>query len=212
MDLAHIDLRDGHFRGARFGDASLVGAKLDGADLSETDLAGARLDGASLPGGGGLRRASLVGATVVGATFVAELGSGHWVGVDLTNADLTGARFEWFGRGSNVWTDVSLRGAVLRSASLPGAQMDRVDLGGAQLDGANLRRVAISELRAVGASFDAAQCSQMVINAPADLRDATFRRADLSDAVFDPGTQMPTPDAFADADVASTTFPPGFYV
>ena len=69
-------------------------------------------------------------------------------GIDLTGADLRGARLP-----TSVLSGAKLRGANLRAADLRGASLRRADLRDADLTGAVLRHVSVVEARVANAAF-----------------------------------------------------------
>lgn len=112
-DLSRASLRRGCFT-----------APLDGLAAQEADLTGAVFLGARVTDGR-FARARLPEAAVLG---------GVWDGVDLTAADLRGARL----------VRTALTGATLRGATAPGLTIEGGSLRDAVLDGADLTGAVLS--------------------------------------------------------------------
>lgn len=201
-NLSGTDLRGANLRGASLTGCNLRNAKLDGADLTDVRMTGVSLEGAtftgaklqglkltgvSFRGGSTLSNLDLSGIHVIGSNLRevimrhTKLDSSHMIGVDLRNADLTGA---------------SLRNAVIcfpkSVVSHDGvvkadAEMRCIDLGGAHLRGTDLRgmkyctgeRSVIIKVRAAPRSIEPRAPGETVTpaSAPAapESRSATMR-------------------------------------
>ena len=97
-------------------------------------------------------------------------------GVDLSDADLSGANLSLTNLRS-----ADLSGADLSGASLRGADLRGADLSGAYLSGANLMSAKLSDADLSGANLMSAKLSDADLSG-ADLRSADLRSADLRSA------------------------------
>ena len=195
------DWRD--FEGIELNGGSLfLKAGMEGADFRGAHLTGVRLDnrlhGADFTGASlvdvVLNDADLSNATLRNA----QLGSGMWQRVDLSGADLEGARGSPQISGSKLdglwapWANLprsgfhyTARGAVFAGSNLEGSWFTGVDLTDADFSSANLS----------GANLDGADLTGATLR-KADLRRATLKfanlaGADLADAVYDQATVWP---------------------
>jgi uncharacterized protein YjbI with pentapeptide repeats len=145
-------------------------ADLSGADLSRAQLQGAILTGAQLQGaflpGAQLQEAFLNAAELKGAFLVAaQLRDAYLVGAQLQGAILSQAQLQ----GATL-INAKLEYAYLPGAQLQGAVLNDADFCEASLIGANFERLAINKGGEPGQERSA------------DLTDANFRDADLSNA------------------------------
>ena len=128
-NLSEIDLWRADLSGADLNGADLTGADLYGANLS-ANLSGANLSGADLTG---VSSGNIEGNPYLLATNYRMI-RGYIVGpgVNLTNADLSGA---------------NLVGRILRHTNLTGADLSGADLTGAILRHTNLEGAILDEVK-----------------------------------------------------------------
>lgn len=132
VDLTASDLRRADLTGATLMGANLRGAELMGADLTTAELTGADLMGANLTG------AEMTAATLRGA----DLRGANLTRANLRRADLTGATLT----GANL-TDADLRRADLTDVDLTGANLSGAELTGADLTGETIRSAELTQIR-----------------------------------------------------------------
>lgn len=167
---AHLDAvrLDYNLRGADFTGASLTNVVLNEVDLSKATLRNALLEK------GRWQNVNLSGADLEGARgsiqFIASKFDGLWA----PWADLPGLAFLGSGRGA-VFAGSSLKGSAFSGSDLTNSDFSNADLSDGNLDGADL----------TGASLRKANLRR------ATLRFAKLAGADLSDAVYDRATIWP---------------------
>ncbi len=176
-DLTRADLRQALVAGANFGDATLDGTLFGAADLTGAVFAKARLRGVDLRGAT-LDRTDMLDVSIVDSQLA---------GVRATELSLLGTTDNELDLSGNDFS-----GAVLLRSNLIKVRLDRACfveaslrecvLYGVKADGADFSRADCSNLRVVmdstfaGARFDGATLRK------ANLRGALLRGADLSGA------------------------------
>ncbi|MEZ4649287.1 MAG: DUF2169 domain-containing protein [Candidatus Eisenbacteria bacterium] len=165
LDLSELALEGIDFTGADLSGANLAGAKLAGSRFGGAILNGANLVGADLRGAS-LTEASLAGADLTRAT--------------LAEADLTLAVF-----GRAVCREANFEGVDATDASFFRADLQRANFGKAKLGAAGFREAKLDHARFAEAHLESAELS----GARAD-EGAVFDRADLTEALFGPGTHL----------------------
>ncbi|MBI4952524.1 MAG: DUF2169 domain-containing protein [Myxococcales bacterium] len=173
----------GFFEGADLTGADLGGATGEYPVFAKAELGRAKLAAAALPHAdfteAGLERASLVGASLPRATFEGCRGRG----LDLSDADLTNARFQ----GADL-SEARLVGARAARSYWAEARLDRADCSDARLDDAHLPQIVATAAKFTRASARGARFYRAVLLraefVDADLLGADFCRATLTDAQF----------------------------
>lgn len=171
LDLSGVDFKGADLRWARLNKTKLRGANLQDAKLDLGWLIGADLEGADLTG------ASLFSTQMRGVNLRHAKLDGARITANLSKADLSGASL----RNANMAADMKnqsmgLMRAVLKSATLDGADLSGVRAARADLEFASLR----------GARLDGADFSRAALGG-ADLTGASvtgtvFRQADVAAA------------------------------
>ena len=159
---------DTRLRGADFTGAVLTDVRLDEADLSNATLRNTRLEK------GTWQNVDLSGADLEGARGSVQAIVSKFDGLWAPWADLPGLAFLGSGRGA-VFAGSNLEWSGFTASDLTGADFSNANLSSANLDGADL----------TGANLRKADLRK------ATLRFAKLAAADLSDAVYDQATIWP---------------------
>jgi uncharacterized protein YjbI with pentapeptide repeats len=174
--LRNANLNGANLVGAQLDDANLYGAKLDAADLSRANMSHVKAVRASF------QRARLVEAVVDGG----GLSGADFYEADLTRikgsvVDFSHASFGSPGRKGST----KLIGAVLQSANLEEAYLERADLTDAKLGGSdgNGGPFDYPGVYAVGASFRDANLTRTDLSL-GNLTRANFKGANLNQTDF----------------------------
>jgi uncharacterized protein YjbI with pentapeptide repeats len=175
LEVTDSDLLDGRRRRSSEKTLNLRGrdlryAKLDRTDLQGADMTDALLDGASLVGAkmqkAALNCADLNALLLNNDRVAAKCPTAR--NVDLTGAELEGARL----------SGIDLQGANLTEAQLDGAELANATLTGANLSSAHLEKADLTGVQAQGTNFLNASLQG------ADLKGAQLQFADLSSAAL----------------------------
>lgn len=129
-----------------------------GVNLTDVDLSGMNLTGVDLAGsvlsGTNLSNTTLAGTSLNG--YLSRQGSSFVFGLNLTNADMSGAdlRYYGFSADNNITLDgANLTNANLLGATFQGATSTGVDFTGAELSYADLDRATWNSTILTGASL-----------------------------------------------------------
>lgn len=171
VDLSGADISAADLRGADLTDATLRDTDLKGAILSRADLTEASLSRAELSGAV-LYRTDLTGASLLGATLsaVRTLGKTDFVGVNLTDADLSDATLDDVDfTGANLH-DADLTDATLRRANFTDVNFSKADLTRADLEQSSLIRVNLFSADLNGCKLHGATLTDAQINDQTNFR------------------------------------------
>lgn len=161
---------DNNLRGADFTGAVLTDVRLEYADLSQAILRNTQL------GNGMWREINLSGANLEGARGSPRLFESNLQGLWAPFADLPKAAF----------IGGTARGAVFASSNLEAAVFDGgLDLSGVDFTDAKLLGAHLAHANLTGAILRGADIRK------ASLKYANLENADLSDAVYDQATEWP---------------------
>lgn len=169
LDLSGVDFKGADLRWARLNKTKLLGADLRDARLDLGWLIGADLEGADLSG------ASLFSTQMRGANLKRAKLDGARITANLSKADLSGASL----RHANMAADMKNQSMGLMRAVLKSATLDGADLSGARAGRADLEFASLKNARLDGADFSHAALGGADLS-EASVAGTVFRHADVA--------------------------------